>query len=389
MAEITIGTVPSITRTPWSRKSDWLTMPSVSSSEEKVVILHAVREESEFVAFTIAGAYTVDWGDGTVENFATGATAEHEYDYTNVQLDGTLTSGGYKQALIIITPQAGQNLTNLNFQVKHSTSGLQAYSSGFLDIILSGPNLTSLTVGGTTIGHRLLERAEFLNIGSVTTMQNMFYDCTSLQSVPLFDTSSVTNMSAMFYDCNSLQSVPLLDTSSVTNMSYMFLFCYSLQSVPLFDTSSVTNMQEMFRDCTSLQSVPLFDTSLVTNMYQMFLGCTSLQSVPLFDTSSVTNMKDMFRDCTSLQSVPAFDVSSVSTSFGNFAVNAYSLSKVEMTGISEDISFANCKLSGTELDAIYTALPTVVGKTITVTGNYGTSTHDPTIATDKGWIVTN
>ena len=124
-------------------------------------------------------------------------------------------------------------------------------------------------------------------------------------------------------------------------------------------------------------------------MLSMFFGCSSLQSVPLFDTSSVTTMSTMFTSCSSLQSVPAFDVSSVNTSFGNFAQNAYSLSKVEMTGISENISFGNCKLSGTELDAIYTALPTVVGKTITVTGNYGTATDDPTIATGKGWTVTN
>jgi hypothetical protein len=29
----------------------------------------------------------------------------------------------------------------------------------------------------------------------------------------------------------------------------------------------------------------------------------------------------------------------------------------------------------------------VVGQTITVTGNYGTATHDPTIAQNKGWTV--
>jgi hypothetical protein len=48
----------------------------------------------------------------------------------------------------------------------------------------------------------------------------------------------------------------------------------------------------------------------------------------------------------------------------------------------------SCKLSAAALDEIYTNLPTVVGQTITVTGNYGIAGDDPTIATAKGWTVT-
>ena len=80
----------------------------------------------------------------------------------------------------------------------------------------------------------------------------MFYNCYSLVSVPLFDTSSVTNMGSMFYNCYSLVSVPLFDTSSVTNMGSMFYNCYSLVSVPLFDTSSVISMGYMVASCYSL-----------------------------------------------------------------------------------------------------------------------------------------
>ena len=58
----------------------------------------------------------------------------------------------------------------------------------------------------------------------------MFYKCTSLTSVPLFDTSSVTNMDSMFYGCSYLTSVPLFDTSSVTIMSNMFYNCWNVQS---------------------------------------------------------------------------------------------------------------------------------------------------------------
>jgi len=44
-------------------------------------------------------------------------------------------------------------------------------------------------------------------------------------------------------------------------------------------------------------------------------------------------------------------------------------------------------LSSAALNEIYTNLATVTGQTITVSGNYGTTGDDPTIATAKGWTV--
>ena len=53
----------------WVRPSDWLPLPSVSDSEQKFVGLHAIFEDANFVALRCQAAYTVDWGDGVVENF--------------------------------------------------------------------------------------------------------------------------------------------------------------------------------------------------------------------------------------------------------------------------------------------------------------------------------
>jgi hypothetical protein len=60
-----------------------------------------------------------------------------------------------------------------------------------------------------------------------------------------------------------------------------------------------------------------------------------------------------------------------------------------MVGTKESITYPAMILSGAALDEIYTNLATVVGKTIIVTGNYGTASDDPTIATAKGWTVTD
>jgi surface protein len=423
----------------WIRPSEWIAMPTITSTEQKVAALFLVgNNNSNFVAFRCFGNYTVNWGDGNVENVASGVTAKHNYVFSSLSASTEIGPVGSKrrQAMIVITPQAGQNLTSVSFDFKHSSLA-STYTTPILEITLSAPNCTSLLIGSTTGNLRLLEQCTILShnttsmsnmftgcsalqsvplfiTSSVTNMSNMFQSCISLQSVPLFNTSSVTNMTNMFTGCSALQSVPLFNTSSVTtgmsnmfngcsalqsvplfitssvtSMSNMFQSCISLQSVPLFNTSSVTNMSNMFQSCISLQSVPLFNTSSVTNMSGMFFNCSALQSVPLFITSSVTNMSNMFQSCISLQSVPTLNCSNA-TAITLFALSCNGLKRCQATSIKGTVSFASCTLGATELNEIYTnladltALPT---QTITVTHNYGTATDTPAIATAKNWTV--
>jgi surface protein len=401
----------------WVRPADWLTLPTVGDTEQKFVGLMAItNDDSNFAALLARGAYTVDWGDGTVEDIADNVQAEHLYDYSAIS-NATLSSRGYKQVIVTVTPQTGSDLTVININRKHSQAGLQAYETGWLDIEVGSPNFgagSSIVIGGAEIvRRRWLERVRIANCGgmtnaasmfntcvalqsvplfntaSVTTMANMFLNCYALQSVPLFNTASVTSMFNMFNTCVALQSVPLFNTASVASMSSMFNTCYALQSVPLFNTASVTTMASMFASCLALQSVPLFNTASVTSMVNMFQSCIALQSVPLFNASSVTTMATMFNDCRALQSVPAFDASAVTSSagFNNMFSNNNSLSSMKATGINYTFSVANCKLSAAALDEIYTNLPTVVGQTITVTGNWGIAGHTPSIAELKGWTV--
>ncbi len=343
----------------WERPSEWSAMPSVTATDDTFVGLHLVSPSgSNFVAFTFTtdtGDYQVDWGDGNTDIVSSNTQAQHQYDFTNVALNGTLTSYGYKQAIITVTPVSGE-LRTANFQKRYSTSPtiLYAYTSGFLDCILSMPNANtgaSIIFGGTTIYHRACERFDIKTIGNATSMLNMFNTCTSLQSVPLFDTSNVTTMQSMFSACILLQTIPLFNTSNVTTMLSMFTSCYLLQTIPLFDTSNVTNMQSMFYFCYSLQSVPLFNTSNVTTMYNMFYSCSSLQSVPLFDIPNLTVMRGMFDTCTSLQSVPLFDTSNV-TNMQNMFDTCRTLHTIPLFDTSNVTTMQNMFQSCTSLQTI-------------------------------------
>jgi surface protein len=332
----------------WRRPEDWLPMPTgITSANQIFVGLHAIIEDNDnYVAFlftTSAGQYQVDWGDGSTPTLHNSNTvAQYQYDFTDPALDGTLTSRGYKQAIITVTPVSG-NLLTCNFQIRFGTSPAQnqQYSTGFLDCILSMPNATtgqSIIFGGGTVRQIYCERFEIKTIGNATILgttgnTGLFQNCRQLQVVTLFDTSNVTSMVYLFFECFSLKNIPFFNTGNVTNMQAMFQRCSALITTPLFNTTNVTNMSNMFNACYSLQSVPLFNTSNVTSMLSMFINCTALQSVPLFNTSNVTTMNNMFVACAALQLVPLFNTANV-TNMGGMFINCNIIKEIPLFNTS-------------------------------------------------------
>ena len=308
--------------------------------------------------------------------------------------DGTGQLLPYRVATVTITPQAANNLTSIDLSIKHNQSGLaNGYSIGWLDLAFAASQLTTIGLYSATTAVRLnnLERVRLNELGSITSFSNFFRSLLKLQNIEIANTITSVNVATnMFNACISIQTVPLFNTALVTNMSSMFNNCYNLETVPLFDTALVTNMSVMFNSCLTLQTVPLFNTTSATNMSNMLSSCQSLLTVPLFNTASVTNMSSMFSGCTNLQSLPALVTTAVisSANFGNMFNSCNSLARIEAKNFRFTFSVASCKLSATALDEIYTNLPIAVSQTITVTGNYGTATDTPAIATAKGWTVT-
>lgn len=203
------------------------------------------------------------------------------------------------------------NLPPYTIRLKYKDGITPSFTKGTGIQLSSSPNIWDLTYNKPNWGYILDMHSNLLEVlGANTTgvndMECMFYGCSSLTSVSIFDTSMVTNMANMFgghlHATVPITNVPLFDTSNVTDMHMMFANCSNLVSVPLFNTSKVTDMSWMFSACRSITSVPLFDTSNVTNMYTAFNYCISLKYVPLLNTSKVTNMEDAFRECHNVES---------------------------------------------------------------------------------------
>ena len=352
---VTVGTVAfseypakvaAIGSAPYVRPTDWLALPVIGATEQKFCGLFAVfAHGSNYVAFTALGNYTVDWGDGTVTNYASGVKAEHLYLYAGLPA-GSVSSRGYKQAVVTLTPQAGASLTYLNFNQLHSALSTSSKAgTPWLDMSISGPSLSALlmcsdspvtgkplleklTIGATSVASyasmlvscvRLREVSIGANSALVST-NSMFQDCNALESAPLFDTSNVTDMAWTFYNCRNLKTVPLYDTAKVVNMSYMFRSCSLLSEVPTLNTSQVVNMSYMFQGCSVLKTVPLMDTSKVTTLLGTFADCFSLTTIPLLNTANVTTFSTTFRACASLVSVPLLSWAKVTNADGAFTL---------------------------------------------------------------------
>lgn len=127
------------------------------------------------------------------------------------------------------------------------------------------------------------------------------YNCSSLTSLSVPDTSGLTSIGASFmrayaYNCSSLTSLSVPDTSGLTTIGDYFMNfyaygCSSLNSLSVPDTSGLTSVGDNFmysyaQSCTSLTSLSVPDTSGLTSVGNYFTayyayGCSSLTSLML------------------------------------------------------------------------------------------------------------
>jgi hypothetical protein len=343
---VTVGSVPFASYPAkiaaiggYQRPYDWLAMPVLTTADNKFVGLHAVFPDANYVALSAAGAYTVDWGDGTVENIATGVTAQHEYNYATYDASNTtLCTRGYKQAIVTVTPQAGQSFTSLNLQFRNSAM-TATYSTGWLDLAISGAALTTLVIGAlsSVVTHSLLEVAHIVK-------------------------------------------------NSCADLSYLFSTAYSLQSVQV-DSSSATTLASMFSACGSLRKAPVLDTSKCLTFTSLFSACTALINIPTYSTALGTNFSGMFQNARVIALLPALDLTSA-TNLTNSVASAYNISDINFVNIGVSLNVAGLKLTAARLNEIFGNLKTTTGQTVTITNNPGATTCDRTIATAKGWTVT-
>jgi len=370
------------------RPADWLPLPEVQAGDQRLVALVAVYpHESNHLSFVVSGNYTVDWGDGVVENFSSGQQANKNYVWSSLPANDT--TRGYRQAILTITPQSGQALTSLNFNVRHPAATQNAYSITLLDVVVAGANINNLVLSGTNIRAGILESFRFPGDNLITNFTSFLQGCSSLQFLPALNVSNGANFSGFLQGCSSLRSIPALNVSNGTVFNSFLQSCSSLQSLPELNVSNGTSFNSFLFSCSSLQSLPELDVSNGTSFSGFLFNGSSLQSLPELDVSNGTNFNSFLQGCSSLRSIPALNVSN-GTNFTNFLFNCFSLGSVVLPGLSENCDLSNKQFSRNAIIAIFNGLATISAKTINISNNYGAAAltqTDRDIAINKGWII--
>ena len=305
-----------------------ITITQQGIDEEAFIFVTEANENNGYTAYLpkiIGSNITIDWGDGTKENYETTGFFTHTYSVNQstpfeIKITGDIKGlNSYDLKIHTITEVKQWGKSKLE-SMKHAFFGNKVLKTISGDTFGAFENVTDFSsTFSDCSGLSSIPESLFDNCPNVTDFNSIFHHCTSLSSIPagLFDNCpNVTDFSGTFDFCSSLSSIPagLFDNCpNVTDFNSTFAACYQLSSIPagLFDNCpNVTEFFLTFSYCTSLSSIPagLFDNCPnVTKFLATFSRCTSLTSIPvgLFDNCpNVTDFTHTFLECSSLTSIP-------------------------------------------------------------------------------------
>lgn len=376
--EVIAGGTPLFTtkKSRWTKPLDWpaLTVPDASSQflEANYAVFGPETFEDNLVKLYTHSAVDVDWGDGVIESYAADTFLSHAYDYTSVNLSGPTTEG-FKVATITVTPQAGYQLTGLNFSTVTTTGAFSDYTAGkavsqaWLELVITSPHLTTLVLPRDT-APTFCPRLARIHIGqnALITFEELFYKLYSLESVELDYKLDSASCYYMFGYCYSLKEVILPNPLITPSVQYLFRYCHSLHDVDIETTA--TNVEDMFNWCRSLETLnlvfnnanphtplpqpgPLWSVRLIstamTNGLNLFSGQFALREVSLH-LPNLINTDNMFEDCWCLEKIPPLSLDGSIVPYPtslNLFHNCYNLKEFpdHVTITQSQGMFVNCR----------------------------------------------
>ena len=176
-----------------------------------------------------------------------------------------------KDGTVLLDTSKVTNMEDMFYNCKSLTTISLLNTSKVTNMNSMFQNCTSLT------------EIPLLNTSNVTNMGSMFANCTNLTEIPLLDTSKVTDMISMFANCISLTTIPLLDTSkvtSITGMDSMFADCTSLSD------ESLNNILAMCKNATSYTGTKTL--AYIGLSEEQATKCTTLSNYSAFTSAGWT-----------------------------------------------------------------------------------------------------
>jgi hypothetical protein len=269
---------------PWQRPPDWLPLPAIQSGEQKLVGLFAVYPgEGNVVAVRAAGNYTVNWGDGTIEQITSPGEQirRHQEWFGNNfwgrlerfsicplndprwihRIDGTLS--------IYV---GGERFPSSQYRIEENSS------TGNVEVVLT-PALSTNT-------YRYVYGSWSWGLPLVRSASETFYECTALRSLSLQEMRSLRDATYLVYGCYALRELRLTGVESLTGMEWVCEYAESLERVWIEGARRLRSTANLFYECSSLRQVVITGADSIKNMSGMFRYCRSLEVAPELNTSA-------------------------------------------------------------------------------------------------------
>ena len=194
--------------------------------------------------------YTIDWGDGTVEQITNNGKKIHAYSTPGTH---TMAIKGELPWIVFATDLGDPNALKLLSVEQWGSNQWKSMNSTF-----------------AICSNMVLNATDIPDLSQVSDMGLMFYGATSFNGdISGWNTSNVTDMRHMFRGADSFsgQGIGGWNTSKVTDMSFMFDGATAFnQSLGNWDISSVTNMNNML-DNSGMSLTNLRDTLVGWNAF--------------------------------------------------------------------------------------------------------------------------
>ncbi len=271
--------------------------------------------------------FTIDWGDGNIENNIT-STPKHTYTdagvYT-VSVSGVLPAVQFMDESGDIEYKKKSNASKLQTIEQWGDNEWESFAEAFFfceNMTYNAtdlPNLSKVTKMNSMFYGCAKFNGEIndWDVSTVTIMRNMFNNASSFnRDLNQWDVSNVTDMAQMFSEATAFNgNIDTWNVSKVESMRFMFWRATSFnRNLSQWNVGKVTNMSTMFSDATSFNGdLSQWDVSNVTDMIAMFNGATFFnQDINNWNVSKVENMRLMFGEATAFNgNVSNWDVSNV------------------------------------------------------------------------------
>ena len=188
------------------------------------------------------------------------------------------------------------------------------YNNEGNDILLNNENNSFIDYNNRYIDNNIEIFNEKDNFFSISEIEEIDKDKGNLEEDFIWDTK-ISIMNELFYNCSSLISLPdisRINTKNVIDMSKIFYNCSKLSllsDISYWNTYNVIDINKIFYNCSSLSSIPdisKWNTENLYNIDEMFYNCNSLISLPdiskwEYDFNNITIINN---NCLSLQNIP-------------------------------------------------------------------------------------